>query len=362
MKIAIIGPYPPPYGGISVHIQRMATLLKSANIKYVIYAHSKITKTEKDIVNVGSFKKWLIKYFFLCKEDIIHYHSPDWRPKVIFALLCLRRKKIIFSLHGDLLTRSFYKGGWLTKHLIIFALRRASIIICVNLKIRDFVAQLGVKPYSIKVIPAFIPPPEKIEDRKKVPQYIWDFMADHDNLITATGSLIPYKGLDLYGVHLMIQLLKEIKKRYSNIGILFSVAGHCDSGYLKKIKKKISSYCLNDDFLIVKENDLQFYPILKKSDIFIRPSLADGDAVSVREALYFNIPTIASDICQRPQGTIVFKTNESKDLLEKVINTLENIDAIKEQNTKLKVIDCSESFLKIYKTLSKSFPGKNAAY
>ncbi|NQE52380.1 hypothetical protein C5S29_02205, partial [ANME-1 cluster archaeon GoMg3.2] len=31
--ISLIGPYPPPYGGISVHIQRMAANLKTKGIE-----------------------------------------------------------------------------------------------------------------------------------------------------------------------------------------------------------------------------------------------------------------------------------------------------------------------------------------
>jgi hypothetical protein len=47
-RIALIGPYPPPYGGISVHIQRMAAHLEAEDIEYVIYDDSGIEKDESD--------------------------------------------------------------------------------------------------------------------------------------------------------------------------------------------------------------------------------------------------------------------------------------------------------------------------
>nr|WP_307890068.1 hypothetical protein [Clostridium botulinum] len=41
MKIAIIGPYPPPYGGISVHIKRMKLYLENKNIDVTVYNDAK---------------------------------------------------------------------------------------------------------------------------------------------------------------------------------------------------------------------------------------------------------------------------------------------------------------------------------
>ena len=38
-KLAIFGPYPPPLGGISVHIQRMENFLLEKEIDYTIYNH-----------------------------------------------------------------------------------------------------------------------------------------------------------------------------------------------------------------------------------------------------------------------------------------------------------------------------------
>ena len=37
MKINIIGPFPPPYGGISVHIKRMMLYLITNNVEVTIY-------------------------------------------------------------------------------------------------------------------------------------------------------------------------------------------------------------------------------------------------------------------------------------------------------------------------------------
>ncbi len=58
-------------------------------------------------------------------------------------------------------------------------------------------------------------------------------------------------------------------------------------------------------------------PLFEYIDIFLRPTNTDGDSLSIREAIYSGIPTIASDIVERPFGTITFKNRVVSDLFEK---------------------------------------------
>lgn len=41
MKVVFIGPYPPPYGGVSVHIKRMKAYLEKKDVDVIIYNESK---------------------------------------------------------------------------------------------------------------------------------------------------------------------------------------------------------------------------------------------------------------------------------------------------------------------------------
>jgi hypothetical protein len=49
----------------------------------------------------------------------------------------------------------------------------------------------------------------------------------------------------------------------------------------------------------------------QRADLSIRPAATDEDAISLREALYFNCPVIASDVVRRPKGTILFNRSLS---------------------------------------------------
>jgi glycosyltransferase involved in cell wall biosynthesis len=66
--------------------------------------------------------------------------------------------------------------------------------------------------------------------------------------------------------------------------------------------------------------------------LFVRPSFADGDALSVREALSLGVPVLASDVVPRPMGCAVFRAGDFRDLVSKIETMIE-----KEERSKDKV-------------------------
>ena len=61
---------------------------------------------------------------------------------------------------------------------------------------------------------------------------------------------------------------------------------------------------------------------IAQADLFVRPSLVDGDALSVREALALGRRVVASAVGYRPPGTCLFKCGESSDLAQKMEQAL----------------------------------------
>mgnify|MGYP001154533439 CR=1 FL=1 len=82
---------------------------------------------------------------------------------------------------------------------------------------------------------------------------------------------------------------------------------------LREIRSRIAARGVESNFLVVTEA-LPLCPILQRSDLFVRPTNTDGDALSVREALYLRVPALASDVVPRPRGTRLFRTRDAADL------------------------------------------------
>jgi glycosyltransferase involved in cell wall biosynthesis len=62
--------------------------------------------------------------------------------------------------------------------------------------------------------------------------------------------------------------------------------------------------------------------VMARSRAFVRPTRADGDSISVREALALQVPTVASDAAPRPEGTHLFAAGDVDDLVRAVEDAL----------------------------------------
>ena len=68
---------------------------------------------------------------------------------------------------------------------------------------------------------------------------------------------------------------------------------------------------------------------MKKADLMIRPTCTDGYGISIAEALFFDCPAIASDVCPRPEGAVLFKNRDMDDFEQKTRELLERHNADK---------------------------------
>jgi len=62
--------------------------------------------------------------------------------------------------------------------------------------------------------------------------------------------------------------------------------------------------------------------LLQEADAVVRSTFADGDAITVREALDLGVPVVASDTDFRPAGVVLFRKGDAADLLEKLTEVL----------------------------------------
>ncbi len=350
LKIGLIGSYPPPYGGVTVHIQRLMKKLDEYNIDYVLYDILGGQHEQKDsrIIRIQHPKLWMLKFFFSGSPEIIHNHTTDWRGQVLVGLMGLLGKKTVSTLHSERLVKSWKDYNVIKRKIIQIALQSTTSLIAVNAHIRDFCVSLGVDPDRVFLIPAFIPPEPEEKDLQELPWEIRDFIGTHDPLISANAFKIKFfKNEDVYGIDLCIGLCSRLKQNRDTVGFVFFLPQIGDLHYFSDLQQRIADLHLQDNFLFVTE-PYPFYPLLLKSNVFIRPTNTDGDAISLREALYFGVPSVASDVVTRPEGTILFKNRNIDDLTDKVQDLLDNYPYYKQRMNALPPGDYSNSIVQVY--------------
>lgn len=310
MQNVNIGPLPPPLGGISVYLYRLSKLEKRS-----------IFLDVKEFNNFFKNNLWLIKQTFnFNKKNFICHSHPLNIKLLLYFLSCLSIHDFSLVIHGRSLIEQYNKANFFIKLLTRKMLKRAKFIQVVNNDYKIFINSLGIRNRNTFVKNAFLPPPLE-EESKIITTYeegLIDFIQTKKPLIVANAyALVFHNKEDLYGLDMCIELTKLLKKDFPYVGFLFALANEkTNNFYFEKMKNRVKQLNLQKNFcFMIGQKEL--WPIFKKADLIVRPTNTDGDSISVREALFFNIPVIASDVCDRPEGTKLFKNRNLADLYKK---------------------------------------------
>lgn len=310
-KILLIGPYPPPYGGVSMHIKRLRALFSG---EFEIDVIDESRERKKGIFNLRSLN--IIKYLYkVLKTDIVHIHSGKFLLRMLhFSAASLFLKKKIITIHG------YEPGrGANIRPMDRVILNNCNKVIFVSKELAD---AFNVKHYIINE--AFLPP--DVTSEAEIPTEVINWIEQRKEqgykiAVANAWRLDKHEEEDLYGLDLCIMAAKKNKEHGIKAATIFVVSD--GSGVIKteQYKNIISEFALEDRFL-VWEAPLSFIKLIIHTDIVLRPTNTDGDALTVREGLFLGKPVVASDVVIRPEGTKLFKTRDAESLAKAIAEVL----------------------------------------
>lgn len=300
---------PPPYGGISVHVQRVIIQLE---------------KQDNKVVFVDCLKGYKSKFIFFYFD--LFLKILKFRPNVlIYNTISLHKWPIEFSLLVFL--KLFFKFEFINvnhvnrflgslnktqKKLFKFLFKFVNKQIFVGKPNFDSFENAGINincNYSIES--SFLP---IFNNEQILPQDLLEFIKNKTVIVANASKYELFNGADLYGLDLIVKSVNQLKNKYPNLVVVFAVSSY-DLG-IKDLQKIIND---NQTFYFLKNYKHPIWPLIKKADIFIRPTRTDGGfSISLEEALHFGVRSIASDVCERPCATILFKDGSVKDLTTKI--------------------------------------------
>lgn len=348
------GIYPPPIGGVSMYMKRFKDYMDANNIRNELWDVSSNIKNVKGVKNV-SIKKLPFEYFKMSSHDLIHYNVSGIFAKNYFAFfnrLLFKKRKKVMTIHGS--AEGIFDDN---KKKMVRSLNSYDGVICVKENDSEYLRSAGVGT-RIYEIPAFIPPIFNKQEADEIPQEVWNFINEHDYIISANGFRLNFhNNEDLYGADLCVELCSRLKKSYPNIGFIFSLSGIGNMDYYNELIRRIKEYGIEDNFLFITQA-YQFYPILMKSSLFVRPTNTDGDALSIREAANFGVPALVSDVVERPKGVYLFKSRDIDDFYTQAKKILDNYSEHKKAVSGIKYENNAEKILSVYKELMGPYFGK----
>ena len=311
LKVLLVGPFPPPHGGVSVHVLTLQSLLRKSGISCSVLNVSPGAPPSDLYFSIrGPLHFMLLLLRYALKGWSFHVHInghniKSWLVAFAAGLVGATGR----SGHGAMLTihsgmspaylndrRSGRLLAWTTCKLYRH-------IIAVNSEIKGVLSSLSVPEARIEILPAFLPTPAPLLE---LPGNFESWSDTHHPIISTALFFRPE-----YGFGLLVHAIGELRKKHPRLGCV--VMGDSESrpeGLPQHL------FAIGD---VTHESCLA---VIARSDIFVRTTFSDGDAISVREAIAAGTPVVASDVVSRPAGTFCFKTGDARDLASKIESLL----------------------------------------
>lgn len=351
MRIGLVTPFPPPRGGVSVHSQRLKAFLEEQGDEVLVFNANTVNSTGGKVRRKLSHLFWLSKFLFCPRCDILHLHIlPRWWERAFILLVARRRgMKTVLTIHS--LRDDWDQLSSREKSRASYVMHTTDYLIFTNRNIEDELTERFSRTADYCTLSPFIPPPQR--DGIVLPAQLESFIRDHRFIISGNASNMNFfEGTDLYGLDMFIELCGRFQAQ-TDIGFVYCLTRLTDKQYFDKMQARIKQLGIENSILIVLDS-IEFWPVLRKSQLFVRPTCSDSYGVSIAEALTLGVPSVASNVCARPDGTIIFESRDGEDLYHKVEAIINDYDTYKAAIQGLDYASCADAIKGIYQDLIKS--------
>jgi glycosyltransferase involved in cell wall biosynthesis len=298
-RALLVGPRPPPEGGVASHVRALAALLTASGYR--------VARVDPHRSPGGGRGAWLLALMEAhARGQIVHAHTHGHgRSGWLLALACAGPRSIL-TVHSGL------APAYLREHprLARAALAGYAEVVAVSAPIAEALLELGLPPTRLTVCTPFLggdglrlPPPGLALIRRA-----------HAPLFACALGDGPE-----YGARVLPGALARVADRLPGCGaVLFGAGARSDAlaGELtaRRLDDRVARYGALDH--------ARALAVIAAADIFIRPTLADGDSISVREALALGKQVVASDASPRPRGVATYQAADPASLAELLFQTV----------------------------------------
>jgi glycogen(starch) synthase len=311
MKILQVGPYPPPHGGISVHVYELRKRLHMAGIDCRVVNVDPHALESPEYLRIRGgldFVRILIQYARMGWTLHVHingHNTKSWLSALAAGVAGLFGPGNLLTLHSGLAPQYLAPRRHPARFLGGVTCGLYKNLIAVSAEVRDALLSLGVGAERVEVVPAFM---ASQPTKGEIPQI--SHLKNRRPLLATTLFFRPE-----YGFELLVDAIDRLRAKYPDLACLVIGTGEDRD----RAEQLVAERALQESILLLgnvtHERCLQ---LISHADLFVRPTLVDGDATSVREALVMGKRVVASDVGHRPAGVVLFRKGDAADLAEKL--------------------------------------------
>lgn len=298
MHILQLGPYPPPRGGVQKNMLAIQYELLANGHQSSIISITKSTEigNEENVYHPRSPLE-LIKLIRKLKYDILHIHIGGDLPMrvqllIFFCGVLAKGGKALLTFHSGGFTASEKGKKASVFSLLGIAFRRYDQIIVVNKLMVEMFEKFGVKRENIRLIYPFVL--NKPKAGVEIPKIFQEFLQNHDKVLITVGGLETD-----YDLPQQINVMERVLKKFPKTGLIIIGSG----SLRQELQNRIDSKPYSNHILLAGDTsgDAVLH-LIEKADLMLRTTIFDGDAISIREALFLGTPVVATDNNMRPSG------------------------------------------------------------
>ncbi|MEP6763180.1 MAG: glycosyltransferase family 4 protein [Gemmatimonadaceae bacterium] len=297
--VCLIGPIPPPWGGVETHMMGLRETLLSNGIRCSVVNVTRHRQPDHDDLYFPNSARALISRLSALKPDIVHVHfggSLFARQAALFVLLSLRwGSRNVFTFHsgGFPSSKEGRRASWFS--LRGFALRTLDAVIGVNQELVDTFARYGVRKNRLHLISPFAAGLDRAAVVKEsLPENIRAFAEQHSPLLVTVAQLEPE-----YGIDIQLEAFDRIRQQHPNAGLAILGGGSLRDS----LEQQVAAHASSDHLLLAGNVPRpKTLALIARADLLLRTTHYDGDALSIREALAVGTRVLASRTALRPEG------------------------------------------------------------
>ncbi|CAM4124791.1 glycosyltransferase [Pseudoalteromonas byunsanensis] len=308
-RLYLVGPLPKPIGGVSTYIYRLLKYFPdSYSAVYDIYKNS-----EKEKVNsrsfISPFENRLLSIIWLAyvlpkkKDDFIHFNFSGVISLILFSFFVKSKSEWGVTLHNGELCVS--------NSVVLFFIRVISKKIDRFFYISDnqkkfYKEKLLIDDGKLFNLDSYVPPIIQLDEKGKLEDFGIEHVNKFDFVALANGYFKP-----IYN----FEFILDAARLKSNILFLVVTYGESNRNYEEKINS--IAECLDNVVFLNEISPDDFVRLLDSIDIYLRPNFVDSFGLAVADAVSLSKQAIASDVCGRANGCMLFKSGCFRDFMEK---------------------------------------------
>jgi glycosyltransferase involved in cell wall biosynthesis len=306
--VLLVGPKPPPHGGVSVHLSTARRRLAARGLRCRLIDPSAIARRGDrsraaaalgfaGAVARGARRGWAVHLHS-------HGHSErGWLLILLGALAARRAPARLLTLHSGLTPGFLAAAPAATRWLARRALARYDRVVCVNAEIATAIAGLGVEPGRVAIVPAHL---AAGGSGAPVPEHLELWLATRRPLLSTTLSFRAE-----YGFEVLLAAVARLRADHPDLGCVVLGGGPGEAAARREVERQglAGAVLLAGDVAHALCRTL-----IARSDLFVRTARADGDSLSVREALALGVPVVATAVGARPAGCVLFEPGDEAGL------------------------------------------------